>query len=139
MKIVISIIVASCLCFLAWAALPTSRRSLTVTDFSVPTEVSVRAPIRPFGSGAMYVLYEGTIGSDAKIEVTSNKGRDTHTIQLNAGQTHGVYGGAEEWVDDLSVAFIPSSPASGILKIGIYCGSRFSDDDRKWYGELSRK
>lgn len=139
MKIVISIIVAASLCFLAWAARPSSRRTLTVTDFSVPTEVSVRAPIRPFGSGAMFVLYEGTIGADGKIEVTSNKGRDTHLIQLNAGQTHGVYGGAEEWVDDLSVTFIPSFPASGSLKIGIYCGSGFSDDDQKWYGELSRK
>ena len=134
-----SIIFASCLCFLAWAALPTSRRSLTVTDFSVPTEASVCAPVRPFGSGAMYVLYEGIIGSDAKIEVTSNKGRDTHTIQLNAGQTHGIYGGAEEWVDDLSVAFIPSSPASGSLKISIYRGSGFSEDDWRWYGELARK
>ena len=87
----------------------------------------------------MYVLYEGTIGSAAKIEVTSNKGRNTHTIQLNAGQTHGVYGGPEEWVDDLSVAFVPSPPASGSLKIGIYCGSGFSDEDQTWYNRLIKE
>ena len=87
----------------------------------------------------MFVLYEGTIGSDAKIEVTSNTRRDKHTIELQEGQVTGIYGGAEEWVDDLSITFLPSSSTGGEIKIGRYCGPGFPDADREWYNRLARK
>ena len=139
MKVLAGIAILIGACFVAWLAYPASNRTVTITDFSVPTEISVRAPIRPFGSGAMFVMYEGTIGSDAKIEVTSNRRRDKHTIELQKGQVKGIYGGAEEWVDDLSIAFLPSSSAGGEIRIGLYCGSGFPDADRAWYNRLARR
>jgi len=139
MKTLVGIAILIGACFIAWIAYPPSHRILTITDFSAPTETSVRSPIRPFGSGAMFVMFEGTIGSDAKIEVTSNRRRDNYTIELKKGQVQGIYGGAEEWVDDLSIAFLPSSPAGGEIKIGLYCGSAFPQADREWYNRLSRR
>ena len=85
----------------------------------------------------MFVLYEGTLSSDAKIEVISNQSRDEHTIELEAGHVQGVYGGAEEWVDDLKIRVVSHTDDTGSLKIGLYCGSSFSEDDRKWYRRLS--
>jgi hypothetical protein len=139
MKVLVGIAILIGACFVAWLAYPASNRTVTITDFSAPTEISVRAPIRPFGSGAMFVMYEGTIASDAKIEVTSNRRRDMHTIELQKGQVNGIYGGAEEWVDDLSISFLPSFPAAGEIKIGLYCGSGFPEADREWYNRLSRR
>ena len=112
---------------------------MTITDFSSPVEASVRSPIRPFGSGFLFVMYEGNLSSSAKIEVLSNQGRDTHSIELKPGLVQGVYGGAEEWVDDLKINFIPSTADPGNLKIGLYCGSSFSEEDRQWYSRLSRE
>ncbi len=121
----------------AWSVLPTSMRVIEVTDFSAPTEASVRAPIRPLGSGAMYVLYEGALSSSATLTVLSNHRRDKHEIELKPGQVHGIFGGAEEWVDDLSVVFTPSGTERGKLKIGLYCGSGFSKEDWEWYNRIN--
>ena len=139
MKILIGSLILVGACTLGWIFYPKSTKIFTITDFSAPTEAGVRAPVRPFGSGAMYVMYEGNIDSESKIEVVSNRGRDTHSIDLNPGYVHGVYGGAEEWVDDLSVRFISDSKASGDVKIGLYCGTAFSEDDRSWYLQLARR
>ena len=87
----------------------------------------------------MYVMYEGDLASEAKIEVVSNRLRDTHTIALRPEHVHGIYGGAEEWVDDLSIRIIPSKGTTGTLRIGLYCGSGFSDEDSLWYSQLTRK
>ena len=139
MKVLAGIAILIGVCFVAWLAYPASNRVLTITDFSGPTEMSVRAPIRPFGSGAMFVMYEGTIEADAKIEVRSNRRRDYQAIELKKGKVNGIYGGAEEWVDDLAIVFRPSSSAGGQIKIGLYCGSGFSEADREWYSNLARK
>jgi hypothetical protein len=92
MKILIGSVILIGVCLLAWLAVPKSKEIITITDFSAPVEASVRAPIRPFGTGAMYVMYEGSLDSDARIEVRSNHGRDAHTIELTSGSVQGVYG-----------------------------------------------
>ena len=123
---------------LVWAAVPNSSAILKISDFSSPVEATVSAPIPPFGNGALYVMYEGKLDTDAIIEVKSNNGRDTHTIKLAAGRMHGVYGGAEMWVDDLLIRFVPSADSSGDLRIALYCGAPFSTEDRAWHQELSQ-
>ena len=138
MKILVGSIILIGVCLLTWLALPKSKEIITITDFSSPIEVSVRAPIRPFGTGALYVMYEGHLDTDARIEVRSNRGRDAHTIELTSGSVQGVYGGAEEWVDDLLIRIVPSATTSGDLRIGLYCGASFSDADRQWHQQLSR-
>lgn len=87
----------------------------------------------------MFVLYEGNLSSKAKIEVISNQSRDTHTIELEPGDVQGVHGGSEEWVDDLKIRVVSSTADPGSLKIGLYCGSRFSEKDREWYYRLSQR
>lgn len=139
MKILIGSVILIGVCLLAWLAVPKSKEIITITDFSTPVKASVRAPIRPFGTGAMYVMYQGNLDSDARIEVRSNQGRDAHTIELTSGSVQGVYGGAEMWVDDLSIRFVSSAATSGDLRIGLYCGTSFSDTDRQWHRQLSRQ
>lgn len=122
-----------------WAVFPNSTMVVEITDFSSQIEASVRAPIRPFGSGAMYVLYEGNLPADATLTVISNRKRDKQEMALVSGKVHGVYGGAEEWVDDLSVVFKPSKSGSGQMKIGLYCGTGFPEEDWAWFNRLSAK
>ena len=139
MKILIGSVILIGVCLLAWLAVPKSKEIITITDLSSPVEACVRAPIRPLGSGAMYVMYEGDVDSAARIEVRSNHGRDAHTIELAPGRVQGVYGGAEMWVDDLSIRFVSLAGASGNLRIGLYCGASFSDADRQWHQQLTRQ
>ena len=139
MKILAGSVILIGVCLLVWLVVPKSKEIITITDFSSPIEASVRAPILSFGTGAMYVMYEGTLDSDARIEVRSNHGRDAHTIELTSGKVQGVYGGAERWVDDLSIRFVSLTASSGDLRIGLYCGASFSDADRQWHQQLSRR
>ena len=119
-----------------WLFLPTSKKVIEVDDFSNPTEASVRAPFFPLSSGMNYVLYDGELNFDSKLTVVSNHGRDRHEILLKAGRVYGVHGGPEEWVDDLSVTFTPVEGELGTIKVGLYCGSRFSKRDQEWFERL---
>jgi hypothetical protein len=139
LKIIVAISLLAAIGIIAWFFYPISSKMMTITDFASPVEASVHSPIRPMGSGSLFVMYEGNLSSSAKIEVLSNQARDTHTIELKPGHVQGIYGGAEEWVDDLKIKFIPSTADHGNLKIGLYCGSSFSEEDRQWYFRLSRK
>jgi hypothetical protein len=139
LKILVVSLLLVAISILTWFFYPNSSKVMTITDFFSPVEASVRSPIRPFGSGSLFVIYEGNLGSSAKIEVLSNQARDRHTIELKPGHVRGIYGGAEEWVNDLKIRFIPSTASPGNLKIGLYCGSSFSEEDREWYSRLSRK
>lgn len=139
MRILIGIAILIGVCLLVLLAFPQSEKRITITDFSFPVEANVRAPIRPFGTGALYVMYEGNLASDAEIEVRSNHGRDAHTIKLTPGSVQGVYGGPEMWVDDLSIRFVSSAATSGNLRIGLYCGASFSAEDGAWHQRLMRQ
>ena len=116
-----------------------SNKMATLTDLSREHEITVTAPFLPFASGALFVLYEGTINTNAKLEITSNKGRDKTIIPLSAGEVSGVHGGGEEWSSDLSVRFIPNGPTQGTLKIAAICGKRFTKDEHEWRGKLQQK
>ena len=116
-----------------------STQTVTLTDLSREHIITVSAPIPPFASGALFVLYEGTINKNARLEITSNKGRDKITIPLSAGEVGGVHGGGEEWSNDLSVRFIPSGPTQGTLKIAAICGKGFTGDEWKWFNRLYEK
>lgn len=139
MKFAIGAAILALVALAVWSVSPTSTMVVEITDFSTQTEVSVRAPIRPLGSGAMYVLYEGNLPADAMLAVISNRKRARHEIALLSGEVHGIYGGAEDWVDDLSVVFTPSMSGSGQLKIGLYCGTGFPEEDWAWFKRLSAK
>ncbi len=145
MKILIGSVILIGICLLACLAVPTSKEIIAIADFSCTAEASVQALIRPFATGAMYVvyvmyvMYEGNLDSDAIIEVRSNHGHDAHNIELTSGSVQGVYGGAEMWVDDLSIRFVSSAATSGDLRIGLYCEASFLDADRKWHRQLSRQ
>lgn len=139
LKIIVTSSILAAISILTWFLYPISSKMMTITDFSSPVEASVRSPIRPLGSGSLFVMYEGNLSSSAKIEVLSNQARDTHTIELKPGHVQGIYGGSEEWVDDLKIKFIPSTAEPGNLKIGLYSGSNFSEEDRQWYSRLSRE
>jgi hypothetical protein len=139
MKVLIGIAILIGVCLLVLLIVPKSKKRITITDFSSPVEANVRAPIRPFGTGALYVMYEGNLASDARIEVRSNHGRDAHMIELNPGSVQGVYGGPEIWVDDLSIRLVSSAATPGNLRIGLYCGASFSVEDRAWHQRLMRQ
>jgi hypothetical protein len=121
-----------------WLSLPKSHKVIIISDISTPLDAGVRAPVFPLRTGALYVLYEGSIDADARIEVRSNQGRDTHTIDLQKGNISGVYGGAEHWVDDFSIHYNPMKAVSGQIKIGLYCGT-FTDEAREWHQRLIRE
>jgi hypothetical protein len=110
-----------------------SGQTVTLADLSRTREISVHAPAAPFRTGALYVLYEGDITADAALEVVSNRGRDRAVIPLRAGKAGGVYGGAEHWVDDLSVRFVPCGAPRGALKITAVCGRDFTRGEREWF------
>ena len=61
------IVVLAAIAVSAWCVFPVSTRVIEITDFNAPTEASVRAPILPFRSGAMYVLYEGHLSANATL------------------------------------------------------------------------
>jgi len=137
MKITIGVIILIGICIVAWALFPNSHDTISITDIGTPRSASVRAQIIPFRSGAMYVLYEGSIDSDARIEVTSNRGRDQYTIESKKGDIAGAYGGPEHWVDDLTIEYNPMGATTGEIKIGLYCGT-FTEEGRGWHRRLTQ-
>lgn len=123
-----------------WRALVTpSGKTAIFTDLSRAHEIYVRAPFFRFCTGALYVLYEGSVSTNAVLELVSNHGRDKAVIPLSAGEVSGVYGGAEEWVPDLSVRFVPHGVSRGTLKIAAVCGRAFTDEEREWFNKLYKK
>jgi hypothetical protein len=136
MKTTIGVIILIGICIVVWALFPKSHDTISISDIGIPHSASVRAPSMPFRDGAMYVLYEGSIDSDARIEVTSNRGRDQHTIDLKKGSIAGAYGGPEHWVDDLTIEYNPMGATTGEIKIGLYCGT-FTEEGREWYRRIT--
>ena len=129
------VFIVGCVAFVLW---PRGHRSLVITDVSQPFSASVSAPIRPFGSGELYVLVEGRLDGDAVLEVISNRGRDRREIPLNGPQVSFTTGGAEDWVDDLQVQYRPTTAKAGQLYIALYCGTTFTPDDRERHFRISR-
>ena len=117
---------------------PRGHKSITVRDVSRPFSASVHAPVRPFGSGAVYVLVEGRLDGDAALEVVSNRGRDRREVALRAPNVSVICGGAEDWVDDLQVHYRPDTAKTGQLYIALYCGTGFTPDDAARYNRISR-
>ena len=111
-----------------------SSRTIVVTDFTRAHEISVRRPPYPH-TGAVWVLYEGAISTNASLEVMSNAGRPS-VITLQAGQVAGVFGGREHWDREFSVRLLPCEPLEGALKITAVCGRGFTGEERKWFRKL---
>lgn len=127
-------IVASCIMlYFMFGSVRNSQAGKTVvlTELNQAAEISVHAPVFPWCTGDMYILYEGVIDANAALEVVFNRGRDHETIPLQAGKVSGVYGGAEYLVDDLSVRFAPRGATQGILKITAICGRNFTHEERE--------
>ena len=124
------------LAYLFW---PRGHRSAINSDASREFSVSVRAPVRPLGSGALYVLVEGQLDGDAALEVVSNHGRDRREVSLHGRDVSLVTGGAEDWVDDLEVHYHPGTAKTGQLYIALYCGTGFTPEDWARYSRISRK
>ena len=123
--------------FVFWFLEKPSSQTVTIMDFTKTHEFSVSTPINPFRmTGALYVLYEGTSSTNTVLELTFNKGRDSAVIPLPSGTIEGVYGGAEYWVNDLSVRFVPCEMGQGTLKITAICGRKFTNAERKWLNKL---
>ena len=96
-----------------------------------------RPSFNPFSSGAAFVLYEGSVSTNAELEIAI--GNDSETIPLQAGEVSGIHGGEECWVDDLSVRFVPHGTVHGSLKITAVCGRNFTQEGREWFNKLSEK
>ena len=131
-------------CFLLYFSLGAVRyaqasKTVFLTDLNQETEISVHAPVFPWCTGDLYVLYEGVIDANAALEVVSNRRRDHETIPLQAGKVSGVYGGAEYWVDNLCVRVVPHGTTHGTLKITVICGRAFTDDERAWFFKVTSK
>jgi hypothetical protein len=123
---------------IAFVLLPRGHQSLVITDVSHPFLASVTSPIRPLGSGALFVFIEGQLDGDAVLEVTSNRGRDRREFPLRGPQVSFITGGAEDWVDDLQIQYRPTTAKAGQLYVALYCGAGFTPDDLKRYSRLSR-
>ena len=111
-----------------------SSQTVALTELSRTHEIAVYAPVFPFRTGNVSVLYEGVISADAKLEITS--GQNAIVIPLPVGKVSGSYGGMEEWVDDLSVRYVPSGQVRGTLKIIAVCGRSHTREEREWYLKL---
>ena len=135
MFLALLLLVAGVLGFLLW---PRGHKSVMVSDVSRPFSASVRAPVRPFGSGAVYVLVEGRLDGDATLEIVSNRGRDRREVALRAPDVSIISGGAEDWVDDLQIHYRPDTAKTGQLYIALYCGTRFTPEDAARYNRISR-
>jgi len=118
---------------------PNASQTITLTDLTKAHKIYVRAPVFPFRTGDMFVLYEGVINTNAKLELAFNGGRDKAIIPLQLGEVSGVYGGAEDWGDDLSVRFVPCENVHGTLKITAICGRRFTKKEWEWYSKLHKE
>jgi len=141
LSVLVFFVVACFLLYFSLGAVRYTQASKTVflTDLNQVTEISVHAPVFPWCTGDLYVLYEGVVDANAALEVVSNMRRDHDTIPLPAGKVSGVYGGAEHWVDDLSVRFVPHGTTHGTLKITAICGRTFTDKERVWLLRLPKK
>jgi hypothetical protein len=129
------LLISGCVAFVLW---PRGHRSLVVTEVSQPFSAAVFSPIRPLGSGGLFVLVEGRLDGDAVLEVTSNQGRDRREVPLHGPQISFVIGGTEDWVDDLQVQYRPTTAKTGQLYVALYCGTDFTPDDRERYSRISR-
>ena len=118
-----------------WMRYLRSSQTMTITDFTQTHAMSVHAPVFPFCSGAVWVLYEGTISTSAMLEIVS-EGGGKKVIPLQAGEVGGVYGGAEDWSSGFSVRLAPSKTVRGTLKITAICGRNFTDEEREWFYRL---
>lgn len=139
MKALLLVISVLAIVGLGWVLYPRSSKILHVTDFSQPIHAEVHAPVLPFRSGAMLVLFEGTLEANAEIEIVSNRHRDRHLIELKAGKVSGRYGGAEAWVDDLSVDVTSQQTQHADLQIGLFCGGGITKEYFEWYKCLPDK
>ena len=128
------LLVGGCIAFVLW---PRGHQSLVVIDVTQPFSASVTAPIRPLGSGALFVFIEGQLDGDAVLEVSSNRGRDRREFPLRGPQVAFIAGGAEAWVDDLQINYRPTTAKASQLYVALYCGARFTPDDLKRYSRLS--
>jgi len=98
-----------------------------VSDVTRPAECSIKAPVILFRSGALFVTVEGQLDGDARLDITSNNGLDKRTEPLSGKISKRTIGGAEEWVDDLVVRYVPGSAKQGNLKIQMVCGKNLWD------------
>ena len=114
-----------------------SGETVTLLDLSRAHEISACAPILPFRTGNVRVLYEGVISSDAKLEITSGQNRTV--IPLPAGEVSGHYGGPEDWVGRVSVRYVPSGFVRGTLKITAVCGRILSPEEKEFYPKLNEQ
>jgi hypothetical protein len=128
-------LIVGCVAFVLW---PRGYRSWVITEVSQPFSVSVSAPIRPLGSGELFVIVEGQLDGEAILEVTSNRGRDRREIPLRGPQVFITTGSHEEWVDDLQVQYRPSTAKAGQLYVSLYCGTSFTPQDRERHFRISR-
>ena len=115
---------------------PPAGQTVTLTDLSKAQEIYVRSPIFPFRTGNMHILYEGVLSTNATFEVISG---DKTIIPLQTGEVSGIYGGLEDWLNDLSVRFVPNGTVVGTLKITAVCGRNFTKEEWEWYHKLYMK
>jgi|GEM_PF-4983299 len=121
-----------------WRGYQHSSQTVTLTDLSKEHEISVRASLHPFLTGALHVVYEGCLDADASLEITHDSGRK-EVISLQAGEVSGIYGSAEAWEPNLSVRFVPGGAIHGTLKIMAVCGRTFTGEEREWCHRLHMK
>lgn len=134
--LVLVLLIAIGVAYVLW---PRGHKSVTISDVSREFSASVRAPVRPFGSGALYVIVEGRLDGDAALEVISNRGRDRREVSLRGPEVSFITGGAEDWVDDLKVHYRPGTAKTGQLYVALYCGTGFTSEDSARYSRISQK
>ena len=117
---------------------PRSGKTVVLTDLAKTHEIHVRSPFLPFRTGNLCVLYEGTLSTNAALELIF-RGGGRETLLLQAGEVSGIYGGGEDWASNLSVRFVPDGAAEGTLKITAVCGRALTSEEREWSYKLGEE
>ena len=99
-----------------------------VSDVTRAVQKTIKVPIMPFRNGALFVVVDGQLDGNATLQITSNHGRDHRTEVLSGTVQNKTIGGAEEWVDDLVVSFVPGTAKQGYVRIQMACGKNLKKD-----------
>ena len=108
---------------LIWITRPSGYQETHITDFSKPVSLSVEAPWLPFRSGEMYVVVEGDLTGKGELLVYENNVEEPHRISVFGPTVFYIFGGAENWSEQVTVTLLPGGIKSGGLDLRVYCGA----------------
>ena len=80
-------------------------------------------------NGALLLRVNGQLDGVATLELVSNGGRDRRVETISGRIDNLEIGGAEEWVDDLIVKYVPGTANAGKLELTLACGQNLPPKD----------